>query len=627
MNNLLQVLRMIQPQRRHKLPTLRHCLLMLSVLLAAPATAEVTATGPSSSRQTPSHGIAMHGQPRLADGFAHFPYVNPKAPKGGGLRLGVLGTFDSLNPFIVRGNSASGVRAHVFESLMGRSADEPFALYGLIARRIAIGPERRSITFYLRPEAKFSDGKPITSADVVFSHRMLSTKGWPYLRAHYSKVARITTPDAHTVMFEFGPQNDREIALIMGLMPILPRHRFNEQTFDRTTLQPIIGSGPYTITNVKPGRSLTYRRNPNYWGSALAQNVGRHNFETVQIEYYRDEAALFEAFKTGQIDIRIEQDPARWADSYTFPAVRAGQVRLTETPSRQPAGMSALVFNTRRTVFKDKRVRRALIEAFHFATINRQLYHGLYARTASYFARSQLSSVGKPASPVERQIFVRFPGVVSPRILAGHRTVTTHTPPRALRQALKSAYSLLTSAGYVAQNGWLRHTKTGKRLAFEFLAANKRQERLMLAYARILRRLGIKVLIRQVHTSQYQSRRNTFDFDMIQWRWPASLSPGNEQISRWSSKAADTEGTLNYPGVREPAVDAAISLMLSAKDRHTFEAGVHALDRILLSGDYVIPLFHARHQWIAYWNHIARPSVAPLNGVRFDTWWYRGQPN
>ncbi|MFM1815311.1 MAG: hypothetical protein RLZ98_2006 [Pseudomonadota bacterium] len=598
-------------------------LLLASILLLAPGVGGVRAGAGSDQI---SHGIAMHGATRLDPGFDHFPYVNPAAPKGGSLRLGRIGTFDSLNPFIVRGNSPEGMRGYVFESLMARSSDEAFSLYGLIASGISVSADRSSITFHLRPEAKFSDGRPITSADVVFSHRVLRAKGQPFMRSHYSRVEHVTALDAHTVRFDFKALGDRELALIVGLMPILPAHLFDEASFDQTTLRPVVGSGPYVLGEIVPGRRVSFVRNPDYWGWHVAANKGRHNFDTVRIEYFRDDGAMFEAFKAGQIDLRQEDDPARWGTGYDFPGVRRGDVVLREEASGWPAGMLALAFNTRRHVFQDRRVRRAFIEMFHFSEINRLLYNGLFKRSDSFFARSSLAAAGVGATADERRILAGHEASVSEQIMAGTVPIPSGAAYQPLRPRLENAYRLLKDAGYEVRGNALVHTGSGRQLSFEFLAASKAQERLVLAFARTLRRMGIAVRIRQVDSSQYWSRLKSFDFDMIQWRWPASLSPGNEQIHRWTSRYADIEGSLNYPGVREPAVDVAISAMLAAKERAEFEAAVRVLDRVLLSGDYVIPLFHAESQWIAHWRHLSAPKVSPLTGTSLDTWWYDPAP-
>ena len=582
-------------------------LTMLATLLALPAAA------------LPVEGIAMHGTPKHPPGFTHFPYVNPDAPKGGRLVLGTLGTFDSLTPFIIKGVSPASLRDYVYESLLTRSGDEAFSLYGLIAESIEVPDDRSQITFHLRPEARFSDGTPITPEDVLFSHALLKEKGWPYHRAHYGKVGRAEKIAEHTVRFTFEADGDREIPMIIGLMPILPRHRIAPETFEQTTLEPPIGSGAYLVARVDAGRSITYRRNPNWWGRDLNVNRGRFNFEEIRVEYFRDAASLFEAFKAGEVDMRVEEDPGRWLEGYHFPAVAEGRVLKQEFETRLPAGMSALVFNTRRPMFRDARVRRAFILLFDAEWINRNLYNGLYERTESFFARSDLASSGRPADARERALLAPFTADIKPDILAGTYRFPASDASGDNRANLQEAFKLLTEAGYRLESNSL--VKDGRPLSFEFLAQTRPQERLMLSYARTLERLGITVRIRQVDSSQYWARLKGYDFDMIQWTWGASLSPGNEQVNRWSSKAAEIDGSLNYPGVQNRAVDAMIDALLRAEAAEDFVAAVRALDRALLSGDYVIPLFYLPRIWVAHWTHLRQPEVRPLSGLDVDTWW------
>ena len=582
-------------------------LLLLPTLLVAPSTAG------------PVHGIAMHGTPKHPPGFTHFPYVNPDAPKGGRLVLGTLGTFDSLTPFIIKGVSPSTMREYVYESLLMRSGDEAFSLYGLIAQSVELPEDRSAITFHLRPEARFSDGAPITPEDVLFSHEMLKQKGWPYHRSHYSKVESAEKVSAHAVRFTFGAAGDREIPMILGLMPILPKHKTTAENFEQTTLEPPIGSGAYSVARVDAGRSITYRRNPDWWGRNLAVTRGRFNFDEIKVEYFRDASSLFEAFKAGEIDLRVEEDPGRWIEGYRFGAVAEGRVVQREFDTGLPSGMSALAFNTRRQAFRDARVRRAFILLFDADWINRNLYNGLYKRTQSFFERSELSSSGRPADARERALLAPFAQHVNADVLAGKQRFPANDGNGDNRANLQAAFKLFTEAGYRLENNIL--VKDGSPLSFEFLAQTRQQERLMLSYARTLERLGIAVRIRQVDPSQYWSRLKSYDFDMIQWSWSASLSPGNEQINRWSSKAAAMEGTLNYPGVENPAVDAMIDALLQAEAAEDFAAAVRALDRALLSGDYVIALFHLPKVWVAYWNHLRFPSLQPLAGLDVDTWW------
>jgi peptide/nickel transport system substrate-binding protein len=592
-----------------------HCWKTLALALAC-----LLATASAKAEQV--HAIAMHGLPKHASGFSYFPYVNPSAPKGGRLVIGTLGTFDSLNPFIIKGVSPPNVREYVYESLMARSGDEPFSLYGLIAESVEVPEDRSSITFNLRAEARFSDGHPITPEDVIFSHSVLKDKGWPYHRSHYGKVAKAEKTGPRSVRFTFAAPGDREIPLIMGLMPVLPGHKLDAETFERTTLEPPVGSGPYTIVRVDAGRSVIYRRNPEWWARDLAVTRGRFNFDEVRVEFFRDAASMFEAFKSGEIDVRAEDEPGRWIEGYNFPAVADGRVIKREFDTRLPSGMPALVFNTRRPIFADERVRRAFIHLFDAEWINRSLFNDVYKRTQSFFERSDLSSAGRPADAAERALLAPFSQYVKPEIMEGIYRLPVTDGSGENRASLQAAHKLLTEAGWKLEGGHL--VKGGVPLAIEFLAQTRQQERLLLSYARALERLGIALRVRQVDTAQYASRLKTFDFDMIQFTWGSSLSPGNEQISRWGSKAADIEGSLNYPGVKNPAADAMIEALLAATSAEDFTTAVRAFDRVLRSGDYLIPLFYLPKVWVAHWSQLRFPTVAPLGGYDLDTWWSEG---
>ncbi len=574
----------------------------------------------------PAQGLAMHGAPKYAAGFEHFDYVQPDAPKDGTVVFGVLGSFDSLNPLIVKGVAAAGVLDYVFESLMARAMDEPFSLYGLLAESIETPDDRSSVTFRLRPEARFSDGRPVTVDDVVFSHRLLRDHGRPNHRTYYAKVSKVERVGERGVRFVFDGNGDREMPLIMGLMPVLPAHRFEAETFEQTILEPPIGSGPYKIAEVEPGSRITYARDPNYWGRDLAVNRGQYNFGRIRYDYFRDSSALFEAFKKGLVHVRAEDDPGQWAIAYDFPAVKDGRVVKQEFPIQVPAGMSALVFNTRRKIFSDPRVRRALILMFNFDWLNRTLYHGLYTRTQSYFDRSDLSSHGRPADARERELLAPFATGIYPEIMEGRFNFPAGDTSGRNRVAKRRALELLKEAGYVLRDGKLVDHETGAPFTFEILAATKGQERLLLSYARELKAVGIEARIRQVDSAQYQRRRQTYDFDMIQAFWYASLSPGNEQNFRWKSSSVDIEGTFNFPGVRNAAVDAMIEALLAAKSRGEFVSAVRALDRALLSGNYVVPLFHLQKQWVAHWRGLSHPGKTPLYGFQVDTWWRQDAP-
>jgi peptide/nickel transport system substrate-binding protein len=569
----------------------------------------------------PEAGLAMHGEPREAAGFAHFPYANPKAPKGGRAIFAVPGSFDSVNPLIVKGVAAEGVREYVYESLLARAYDEPFSLYGLIAESVETPDDRSFVEFTLRPEAKFSDGAPVTVADVIFSHAILRDHGRPNHRSYYKKVTKVEQTGPNKVKFTFDSSGNREMPLIIGLMPVLPRHLIDPKLFEKTTLATPVGSGPYKVAKIDPGKGISFKRDPAYWGRDLPVNRGHYNFDEIQFDYYRDAGSMFEAFKSGLVRLRKEEDPTRWTEGYTFPAFRDGRVIKDELPVATPAGMSALVFNTRRPIFADQRVREALIKLFDFEWVNRTLYHGQYARTESYFARSDLSAHGRPADAAERALLAPFAREVKPAIMDGSFSFPVSDGTGENRDGRQEALQLLEAAGYRLTEGKLINTTTGEPFTFEILAATRAQERLLLTYARALEQVGIEARIRQIDSAQYQRRKQTYDFDMIQYFWPVSLSPGNEQSFRWGSEGAATEGTLNFPGVKSAGVDAMIEALLKAKDRPSFVAAVRALDRLLLSGDYVIPLFHLPRQWVAHWNDLKRPETTPLYGYQIDTWW------
>lgn len=576
--------------------------------------------GTNASAQ-PRHGIAMHGEAKYAEGFTAFDYANPDAPKGGRLTRAAQGSFDSLNPLIVKGQSAPGLRQYVYESLMARAQDEPFSLYGLLAQTIETPPDRSWVAFTLREQARFSDGEPVTVDDVIFSHALLRDRGRPNHQFYYSKVSQVEKTGPRTVRFTFETAGDREMPLIMGLMPVLPEHAIDPQSFEETTLEPPVGSGPYVVAEVDPGSRITYRRDPDYWGRDLPVNAGHYNFDEIRYDFYRDGNAMFEAFKKGEALFTTESDPGQWAREYDFPAAREGKVLRKEFDLALPAGMNALVFNTRREVFAEQPVRRALIKLFDFEWMNANLFHGLYERSQSYFARSGLSAHGKPADAREQELLAPFPAAVDPAIMDGTYALAQTDGSGRNRKQLRAALKLLREAGYALKGGQLIHARTGEPLRFEILAATREQERLLLSYARALKRAGIEASVRFVDSAQYQRRKQTYDFDMLQNRWPASLSPGNEQTFRWSSKAADREGTFNYAGVKNPAVDAMIEALLAAEAREDFVSAVRALDRVLMSGRYVVPLFHLPKLWVAHWRQLQHPDTPPLGGVQIDTWW------
>ena len=569
----------------------------------------------------PRHAIAMHGEPALGPDFKAFPYVNPDAPKGGTLVQGALGTFDSLNPLIVKGVAAISLRGYVVESLLARGYDEPFSLYGLLAETVETDAARSYVTFRLNPLAKFSDGTPVTAEDVIFSWQLLRDHGRPNFRTYYVKVVKAEAIDARTVRFDLAGTNDRELPLILGLMPVLPKHATDEDKFEQTTLKPLIGSGPYVIGPVDAGHSVTLKRNPDYWGRDLAVNRGQWNFDTLRFDYYRDINAQLEAFKRGLFDVRVETDPARWQTDYDFPAVREGRVVKDSFQSGLPKGTYAFVFNTRRPVFADPRVREAISLLFDFEWINKNFYYGQYRRSGSYFADSELSAYRRPADARERALIAPFPDSVRPDVLDGAWSLPVSNGSGRDRGILRRALTLLAAAGYQLEGTEMRNRATGRRLDFEILVTARDQERLALAFAQNLKLAGITPRIRMVDAVQYDQRRITFDFDMIQYRWEQSLSPGNEQAFYWGSEAADQQGTRNYMGVRSKAIDAMIAAMLKATAREDFVAAVRSLDRMLMSGFYVVPLFYLPDQWVARWAYIRRPARTSLSGYVPEAWW------
>ena len=564
----------------------------------------------------PRHGIAMFGEPELAEGFAALPYANPDAPKGGTLRQAVTGSFDSLNPFIIKGQVQFYVlRTFVFESLMARSKDEPFTLYGLIAESIDVEDDRSKVTFHLNPAAKFSDGTPITAADVVFSMETLRDHGRPNFKNSYSKVVTAETPDERTVVFTLNGA-DRELVLILGLMPVIPKHQWEGKDFEATTLEPLVGSGPYIFGSVKPGEQLELVRNPDYWGRDLPVSRGLWNFDRVVFDYYRDSNGAFEAFKKGDADLREEADSTRWSQGYDFDAAKDGRVTKFTVPNGLPQPISALAFNTRKALFADKRVREALLTAFDFEWANVNLFGGLYQRTEGYFAGSELSAMGHPAGDAERAALA---GVVPETILDGTYRLPVSDGTGRDRNNMRKAMGLLLEAGYQMEDGKL--VKDGQPLTFDLTVNSPEQERIGLNFQRTLATIGVTMNIRQTDSAGFQRRLQSYDYDMVPVTWFNSLSPGNEQTFYWGSTGRETQGTRNYPGIAEPAIDKAIETLLGARTREEFVATARMIDRLLIAGIYSIPLYNQGGQWMARWNTIECPEKAPLQGFESTVCW------
>ena len=589
--------------------------------------------GTRQAHATESYAIAMHGAPAVPADFTHMPYANPDAPKGGRLVESMLGTFDSLNPLIVRGVAVQQIRGLPFErglvleSLMVRGNNEAFTLYGLLAKTVETDDVRSYVAFHLDPRARFSDGTPVTADDVLFSWELLRDHGRPNHRQYYSKVAKAEALDPLTVRFDFGGAPDRELPLILGLMPVLPRHAVDAATFEETSMTAPMGTGPYRVTSVKPGASVTLTRNPDYWGRDLPVNRGLWNFDEIRLDYYREANGEFEAFKRGLYDFRVESEPLRWHDGYDFPAAHSGEVIREAARIKMPQPSQFLVFNTRRPVFSDIRVRQALTLLFDFEWINRNYFFGLYARSASYFAGSELSAYGRTADDRERELLKPFMSHIPADILDGSYRLPVTDGSGRDRTTLRSALKLLSAAGYDLDGRVLRQRASKAPLTFEILVTTRDQERIALAYAGNLKRAGIEVGVRAVDAVQFDQRRLGYEFDMIQIRWDQSLSPGNEQSFYWGSQAADITGTRNYMGAKDPAIDALIATLLEARERPAFVSAVRALDRALMSGFYAIPVFNAQEQWLARWNRIERPATTALSGYLPETWWQKPEPH
>jgi len=591
---------------------LQAALLAAFISMSMPLWAAIAAAAP------PRHGLAMYGEPKYPPGFDHFDYVEPDAPMGGTVVLSALGGFDTLNPFTVRGVAAAGI-ANTFDTLMVAALDEPFTQYPLVAESIDLPDDRAWVAFTLRPEARFHDGEPIKVEDVIFTFDTLR-QTHPFYRAYYANVATVERVGERTVRFTFAPGDNRELPLILGQLPVLPKHYWQGRTFDRTTLDPPLGSGPYRIARVDPGRSITYQRDPDYWGRELAVNVGRFNFGTIRYDYYLDPTVALQAFNGGLVDFRVENVAKNWATAYDRQAVEAGRIKKEEIQVETPAGMQGFVFNTRRTVFSDPRVRSAIAHAFDFEWANAVLFYGAYQRADSYFENSDLEAQGLP-SGAELTILEPLRGQIP-----GEVFTERYSPPSAgsrsiVRDNLLKARDLLEEAGWVIRDGRRVNAATGQPLAFTILLNSPSMERVALPFIANLRRLGIDARVRTVDTAQYQNRISEFDFDMTTAVWGQSLSPGNEQRDFWTSAAADRPGSRNYAGIRSDAVDHLVDLLVAANTREELRTRAAALDRVLLWGHYVIPHWYAGMVRVAYWNKLEHPRDLPPYGIAFDSWW------
>ncbi|CAB1061534.1 ABC transporter, substrate-binding protein (cluster 5, nickel/peptides/opines) [Olavius sp. associated proteobacterium Delta 1] len=566
-----------------------------------------------------THALAMAGSPKYAEDFKHFDYANPNAPKGGNIKLGAVGTFDSLNPFIIRGVPATGIGL-IYDTLTVQSLDEPFTQYGLIAAKIELPQDRSWVIYHINSKAIFHDGASITAADVVFSFNLLMEKGDPMYSKYWADVKKVEALDDLRVKFYLGDKTNPELALIIGQIQVMPKHYWESRDFTQPGLEVPIASGPYKVLEFKPGRSITYQRHDDYWAKDHPVNKGRYNFDTMTYDYYRDPTVSLHAFKAGEYDFRQENSSRAWATAYTGPPFDAGFIIKEEIDNDVNQGMQGFVFNTRRDLFKDRKVREALTYAFDFEWTNKTLFFGQYTRSKSYFSNSELAASGLPG-PGELKILESYRDQ-----LPGEVFDKAYQPPETdgsgnIRSNIRKALRLLKQAGWKIQGKKLVNKKSGDPFILELLLIDPAFERVALPFKKNLSRLGIEMNIRVVDTAQFINRRRDFDFDMIVARIPQSESPGNEQREYWGSSAADITGTSNYAGIKNPVIDDIIEQVTSAPGRDELVYTTRALDRVLLWGYYVIPQWHIAKYRVAYWNKFSRPKITARYSLGFDTWW------
>ena len=566
------------------------------------------------------HGLALYGEPALPSDFKAFPYVNANAPKGGSVRLAGFGSFDNLNPFILKGEAADNLSL-LFDTLLTPSEDEALSEYGLLAETVDLPADRSWVAFTLRDAARFNDGSPVRASDVVWTFNTLKNRGNPYYRSYYADVTHAEALSERKVKFIFKGPGNRELPLIIGQLPVLSEASWKDRDFSATTLTAVVGSGPYRIKDVQQGRSIVYERRADYWGKELPVNIGRYNFDQIRIDYYRDENVMMEAFKAGDVDFRAERVARLWATGYDFPAVQDGRVVKEEIRHQNPQGMQGFIFNTRRDVFRDVRVRKALAWLLDFEWMNANLFHGQYTRSTSYFSNSELASRGTPKC-AELDLLTPLKDKLLPEIFTTPFALPVTKGDGNIREQLMQSNELLKAAGYTLKNGVMTNSTTGQPLAFEVLMVDSAMERVVQPYLRNLERLGIKARIRMVDSAQYQARINAHDFDMIAGGLAQSLSPGNEQLSYWGSAMADEPGSMNLAGIKDPAVDSLVQSIITAPDRARLVAAVRALDRVLLAGWYVVPNWHLSSYRVAYWNRFGHPANPARYSLGWpDNWW------
>lgn len=589
--------------------TLGHCSAVMLLSLASLAQA------------APQHALTLYGEaPKYPANFTHFDYANPDAPKGGTLRQAGFGGFDSLNPYINKGVSADDLGL-IYDTLTAHSLDEPFTEYGLVAKQIEKAPDNSWVRFYLRPEAHFNDGQPITAQDVKFTFETLVSKGAPAYKAYYADVDRVEIEGPLTVRFVFKHAGNRELPLIIGQLPVLPKHWWADKDFSKGNLDVPLGSGPYTISDVQAGRSITYARVKDYWGKDLAVNRGFYNFDKMRVDYYRDNTVALQALKAGQFDYWLETSAKNWATAYDSSAVANGQLIKEEIANFNPTGMQGFIFNIRRPLFKDPRVREALGLLFDFEWANKQLFNGAYTRTDSYFDNSELAATGLPSAG-ELKILEPLREQIPAKVFTDEFKNPVTDASGMIRDQQRRAYQLLQEAGWRVKDDKMVDID-GNPVSIEFLLVQTEFERVLLPYKRNLADLGIDLVIRRVDVSQYINRLRSRDFDMIVGGFGQSNSPGNEQREYWYSSSADNPGSRNFIGLKDPAIDKLVDGLINADSREKLIDHTRALDRVLLWGHYVIPNWHITTWRVAYWHKLEHPKVTPQYDIGLNTWWFR----
>jgi microcin C transport system substrate-binding protein len=584
----------------------------------------VLAIASAPSLAEPQHGLSLFGDLKYKPDFPHFDYVNPDAPKGGSVKFAAIGTYNTLNPFQLVGNK-EGAEGQIFDTLMTASFDEPASSYGLIAQSVEVAPDKSSVTYTLRPEARFHDGSKITPDDVVWTFDTLKSKGHPRYKLYYADVLKAEKLGDNTVKFTFRGGGNRELPSIVGEMPVLSKAAWSKIDFDKPLQEPPLGSGPYKIASFEMGRSITYQRDPNYWAKNLPVTRGRFNFDTMRYDYYRDPSIALEAFKAGQFDIRIENVAKNWAVGYDSPALSAGLIKKEQIPNQLPQGMQGFAYNTRKPLFQDPKLRDALTYLFDFEWTNKNLFYGAYTRSRSYFSNSDLAATGTPSAE-ELKLLEPLKDAIPPEVFT-----TEYNPPKTdgsgdIRGNLRAALKLLGESGWSVKNGKMVNAK-GQTLQFEFLLSQDQADfqRVVLPFAQNLKRIGIEMAVRSVDPAQYENRMQNFDYDMTIVSTVRTLSPGNEQREAWTSGAADEPGSENLMGIKSNVIDSLVGKVINAPDRSSLVTATHALDRVLTWGHYVIPNWYLAYFRVASWDKFARPKVSPPYALALDTWWIAPQ--